>query len=221
MIDVLVADDESAARESIALILDAEDDLCVIGTASGGQQALDMSAKLHPDVVVMDLRMPGMDGIAATQALCNRARPHPAVLALTTFATDEMALGAIRAGAAGFCAKADPPAMLADAVRTVAAGDAVVSPRVLKALLGRLIAPASAPKLPAEMTPREIDVLLLVAQGEPNGTISKALSISDATVRSHVAHLRTKLGARTRAELVVRAWEAGLGSGPTNRSLKR
>jgi len=211
MIDVLVVDDEAAARDSIAIILDAEADLRVLGTAADGRHALDLIGRLHPHVVVMDLRMPGMDGLAATQALGRRPPPQPAVLALTTFATDEMALEAVRAGAAGFCTKADPPGALADAVRTVHRGDAVVSPAVLKTLLRRIARHAPPAALPAGLTPRELEVLRLIARGDTNTDIIAALSISETTVRSHIAHLRAKLHVRTRAELVVRAWEAGLG----------
>lgn len=209
MIDLLVVDDEAAARESMTIILDAEPDLHVLGTAADGQQALDRIDRLHPHVVVMDLRMPGMDGLAASRALAGRPPRQPAVLALTTFATDTMAVEAIRAGAAGFCTKADPPAALAAAIRTVHHGDAVVSPAILKALLGRIVHTGPQRPLPAGLTPRELDVLHRVARGDTNTDIMRHLHISEATVRSHIAHLRTKLRARSRAELVVRAWEAG------------
>jgi DNA-binding NarL/FixJ family response regulator len=207
-VSVLVVDDEPEVRESIEVILGAEPGLRVIGGAGDGEEALRVARHLRPDVVVMDLRMPVLDGVSATRRIQQELSPPPAVLALTTFATDEMALDAIRAGAGGFCSKADPPAALAEAVRTVARGESIVSPAVLRALLGRLVPPE--PAAPADCSARELEVLAIVAEGATNDEVALRLSISEATVRSHLAHLRLKLGARTRAELVVRAWELGL-----------
>jgi DNA-binding NarL/FixJ family response regulator len=204
---VVVVDDETMVQEAISIILDAEDDLEVVGTASNGEEVLARIDELLPDVVVMDLRLPGMGGVAATEALNARGLPL-SVLALTTFATDEAALDALRAGAAGFCAKADPPDALVRAVRAAANGESVVSPGVLRALLPRLS--ASKPRLPASCTEREVEVLALVATGANNSEICSRLHISDATVRSHLYHLRSKLDARSRAELVVRAYQLGL-----------
>lgn len=195
------------------MILGAESDLEVVGTASDGHEALEMASTTRPDVVVMDLRMPGMDGLAATRRLVTGTPPVPAVLALTTFATDEVALDAIRAGAAGFCAKADPPEALAAAVRTVACGDAVVSPPVLRDLLERLVPPAAAVS-PGALSQREAEILGVVAEGASNYEIGRRLCISEATVRTHVQHLREKLSARSRAELVVRAFELGVAHDP-------
>ncbi|PZS21661.1 MAG: DNA-binding response regulator [Acidimicrobiales bacterium] len=218
MIRVVIVDDESIVVESLAMILSCEEDLEVVGTAGDGAEALECVERVGPDVVVMDLKMPGMDGITATRHLVAGGRDHPTVLALTTLATEDLALDAIRAGAAGFCAKADPPGALAQAIRAVAKGDAVVSPIVLGALLNRLVrptGPSPAEAGPAEVgrgacTARERDVLVALSRGETNGQVAAGLFISEATVRTHIGHLRTKLGARNRAELVVRAWERGL-----------
>lgn len=209
MIRVVVVDDEAAARESIAVILESEDDLLVVGLGKDGTEALELSRRLAPDVVVMDLRMPGLDGVSATRHLVDGPGPHPAVLAVTTFATDDLALEAIRAGAGGFCSKADSPDAIVRAVRTVASGEAVVSPGVLHALLGRLVNRVVDP--PEECSARELEVLAVVAEGATNDEIAERLFISEATVRSHIQHLRTKLDARSRVELVVRAQEFGLG----------
>ncbi len=204
---VVVADDEQIVRESIAAILADEDDLAVVGIAASGEQAIAIVDDTHPDVVVMDLRMPGVGGLEAIKILSAAPEPRPALLALTTFATDDVALDAIRAGATGFCSKADPAHHLADAVRTVASGDAIVSPRILRTLLERLAPRPATPPDPDGLTRREMEILHLIAQGATNPEITEALNISDTTVRTHVTHLRRKLHARTRAELVVRAWE--------------
>lgn len=208
VIGVLVVDDEAAVRDSMEVILDAEEDLQVLGAVSDGDEALVAVRRLAPQVVLMDLRMPRLSGVEATRRLVKSAWPCPAVLALTTFATDDMAVEAIRAGAAGFCSKADPPAAIAEAVRTVARGESVVSPGVLRAVLERFVGPAV--QAPADCSARELEVLAVVGEGANNDEVARRLSISEATVRSHVMHLRTKLRARTRAELAVRAWELGL-----------
>jgi len=223
VIRVVIVDDESIVVEALAVILSCEEDLEVVGTAGDGAEALECVERVGPDVVVMDLKMPGMDGITATRHLVAGGRGHPTVLALTTLATEDLALDAIRAGAAGFCAKADPPGALAQAIRAVTKGDAVVSPIVLGALLNRLVGPTGpspaeagpAKAGPAEVgkvacTARERDVLVALSRGENNDEVAARLFISEATVRTHIGHLRTKLGARSRTELVVRAWERGL-----------
>jgi DNA-binding NarL/FixJ family response regulator len=211
---VVIADDEQIVRESVAAILADNDDLTVVGVAASAEEAVAMVNAVHPDVVVMDLRMPGLGGLEAIKILSAAPGPQPAVLALTTFATDDAALDAIRAGATGFCSKADPAHHLADAVRTVASGDAIVSPRVLRTLLERLVPRPATPSAPDGLTRREMEILHLVAQGATNPEITATLTISDTTVRTHVAHLRRKLRARTRAELVVRAWEQHLYDTP-------
>jgi DNA-binding NarL/FixJ family response regulator len=208
VIRVLLVDDEEAVVETMEVILGTEDDLTIVGTAQNGIAALEMVGRVRPDVVVMDLQLPLLDGVSTTKRILAAAPPHPGILALTTFATEEMALDVIRAGASGFCAKTDPPDSIVQAVRTVAQGDAVVSPRVLGALLSRLVPPG--PPAIEQCTAREIEVLSIVAEGAVNAEIAKQLYISEATVRSHIQNLRTKLGARTRAELVVRAYERGV-----------
>ena len=209
-ISVVVADDEQIIRESIAAILADEDDLAVVGIAASGEEAVAMVGAARPDVVVMDLRMPGLGGLEAIKILCAGPEPRCAVLALTTFASDEAALDAIRAGATGFCSKADPANHLADAVRAVASGDAVVSPRVMRALLERLVPRRPSLQAPDGLTRREKEVVNLIARGATNPEIGETLNISIPTVRSHIAKARAKLAARTRAELVVRAWERHL-----------
>ncbi len=208
MIRVLVADDEETVRDSIAVILGAQDDIEVVALAADGREAVELSRSLSPDVVVMDLRMPGVDGVAATRMVVAEGRSTPAVLALTTYASDDSAIAAIRAGATGFCAKVDPSAALADAVRTVAAGDSIVSPGVLRALLGRLAGQEASGGIPC--SPRELEVLAVVAEGAGNAEIARRLFISEGTVRTHIEHLRDKLDAKTRAQLVVRAHQLGL-----------
>ncbi len=208
MIRVVVVDDEPAVLECLSVLLNSEEDLEVVGTAADGAEALNCVDRVRTDVVLMDLKMPGMDGITATRRLTANEKYHPAVLALTTFATEELALAAIRSGAAGFCAKADHPEALGQAVRTVAKGDAVVSPTVLRTLLDRLVRPVEATEVTC--SPRELEVLAVVSEGATNAEVSDRLFISDATVRTHLRHLREKFGARNRAELVVRAWERGL-----------
>jgi DNA-binding NarL/FixJ family response regulator len=205
---VIAVDDEQAARESISLILDFEDDIVMVGTAATGHEAVEAVELLQPDVAVMDLRMPRMDGIEATRHITTRPGNRTSVLALTTFATDDLAISAIRAGAAGFCSKADAALMLASAVRTVASGEAIVSPRVLRVLLHRLI--PAVDQADEVCSAREMEVLRLVAEGLSNPEIADRLVISDATVRTHIQHLRLKLVAKSRAHLVVRAHELGL-----------
>jgi DNA-binding NarL/FixJ family response regulator len=208
MIRVVIVDDEPAVLETMDVILGSEDDLFVIGTARDGVEALELVERTSPDVVVMDLRLPVLDGVSATRRILELPPPHPGILALTTFATDEMAIDVIRAGASGFCAKTDPPDAIVQAVRTVALGDAIVSPRVLGAMLSRLV-PTGA-NVSEQCTARELEVLGIVAEGALNSEIADRLFITEATVRSHVQSLRSKLGARTRAELVVRAYELGV-----------
>jgi DNA-binding NarL/FixJ family response regulator len=206
LIRVVVVDREAMARESIATILEAEEDLDIIGVASDGRQAVRIVSDREPDVAVVDLDVPVIDGVRATRILRKR---HPAlgILAWTTFVREELAFDALRAGATGYCAKSDPPDALVQAVRIVASGESVVSPGVLRALLDRM-RPLD-PQLLVACSPREREVLTLIARGATNTEIAERLVITDATVRTHVQHLRRKLGARTRAELVVRAYELG------------
>jgi DNA-binding NarL/FixJ family response regulator len=211
---VLLADDQPLLRTGFRMVLGGEEDLDIVGEAGDGAEAVDLARRLLPDVVLMDIRMPRMDGVAATKAIVD-ARLPVRVLILTTFDLDEYVVGALRAGASGFLAKDVPAEDLVTAIRTVAAGEAVVAPRILKRLLDRfaesLPDPAAAP--PREMqtlTEREREVLIQVARGLSNAEIARALSVSETTIKTHVGHVLTKLGLRDRVQAVVLAYESGL-----------
>jgi DNA-binding NarL/FixJ family response regulator len=215
VIRVLLADDQSLVRTGFRMILDAEPDIEVVGEAGDGADAVRQVRRLHPDVVVMDIRMPVQDGIAATAELASRTR----VLVLTTFHLDEYVLAALRAGASGFLLKDVEAAKLAEAIRVVSNGDAIVDPAVTRRLLDqftRLPAPAAGkPCRPASvdgLTSREVDVLTLVARGLSNAEIAAELVVTETTVKTHVHHLLTKLNARDRVQLVIFAYDAGLTS---------
>jgi len=223
---VLLVDDQALVRMGFRLILDGSDDLEVVGEAGDGRTAVDQVAALRPDVVLMDVRMPGVDGIEATRRVV-AAHPEVRVLILTTFDLDEHAFAALRAGASGFLLKDATPAELAAAVRTVASGESVVSPRVTRRLLelfaGSLPSGAAAgagsggaggaatgdPRL-AALTPRETEVLRCVADGLSNAEIATRLFLSEATVKTHVGRVLAKLGVRDRVQAVVLAYETGL-----------
>jgi DNA-binding NarL/FixJ family response regulator len=216
-ISVLLADDQPLLRRGFRMILETEDDLTVVAEAGNGEEAVDLARRHAPDVVLMDIRMPGTDGIEATQQIA-AAGPLPKVLVLTTFDLDEYAFGALRAGASGFLLKDVRPAELVAAIRTVAAGDAVVSPRVTRRLLEEYaqVLPLSPdqreqayPQLSA-LTEREREVLVAVAQGLSNAEIAATLYVSEATVKSHVGRILAKLGLRDRVQVVVLAYETGL-----------
>ncbi|MEO7270053.1 MAG: response regulator transcription factor [Knoellia sp.] len=204
MISIVVADDQELVREGLAALLDAEDDLRVVGTAADGAEAVGLVARLEPDVVLMDLRMPEVDGIEATRQLVS-AGVSSRILVLTTFAADEYVFAALRAGASGFLLKDAPRASLMAAVRAVAAGDATVDDSVLKRLVAEHL--DRAPVVPTQglerLTSREKEVLRLVALGRTNGEIARALFVSESTVKTHVARTLAKLGARDRVQLVV------------------
>lgn len=217
-IRVLLVDDQALLRMGFRLVLDDEDDLTVVGEAGDGTEALRQVAALEPDVVLMDVRMPGMNGIEATERIvasgaCSR------VLILTTFDLDEYAFAALRAGASGFLLKDARPAELTAAIRAVSTGDAVVSPRVTRRML-ELFAealpsegPAEAPRGDArlaELTQREREVLLAVAEGLSNAEVAERLFLSEATVKTHVGRILAKLGVRDRVQAVVFAYESGL-----------
>jgi DNA-binding NarL/FixJ family response regulator len=211
---ILLADDQPLLRTGFRMVLGAEDDLDIVGEAGDGAEAVDLARRLLPDVVLMDIRMPRMDGVAATRAIV-AARLPVRVLILTTFDLDEYIVGALRAGASGFLAKDVPAEDLVDAIRTVAAGEAVVAPRILRRLLDRfaesLPDPAAAPRKPLEvLTEREREVLVQVARGLSNAEIGRALSVSETTIKTHVGHVLTKLGLRDRVQAVVLAYESGL-----------
>jgi DNA-binding NarL/FixJ family response regulator len=216
-ISVLLADDQPLLRRGFRMILEAEPDLTVVAEASDGEEAADLARRDAPDVVLMDIRMPGTDGIEATRRI-TAEDAGVRVLVLTTFDLDEYAFGALRAGASGFLLKDVRPAELVAAIRTVAAGDAVVSPRVTRRLLEEYaqVLPLSPtqqeqayPQL-AALTGREREVLVAVAHGLSNAEIAASLYVSEATVKSHVGRILAKLELRDRVQVVVLAYETGL-----------
>jgi DNA-binding NarL/FixJ family response regulator len=216
-ISVLLADDQPLLRRGFRMILEAEDDLTVVAEAGHGEEAVDLARRYGPDVVLMDIRMPGTDGIEATRRI-TAADASVRILVLTTFDLDEYAFGALRAGASGFLLKDVRPAELVAAIRTVAAGDAVISPRVTRRLLEEyaqvlpLTAAQRAQRYPqlSALTEREREVLIAVAQGLSNAEIAASLFVSEATVKSHVGRILAKLGLRDRVQVVVLAYETGL-----------
>ncbi len=212
-ISVLVVDDQELMRMGLKMVLGAHPDIEVIGEAGNGDEAVRRASELRPDVVLMDVRMPVVDGVTATSRIV-AAGEGVRVLVMTTFDLDEHALGALRAGASGFLLKDTPPEDLISAIRSVAAGDAVVSPKVTKRLLDRLVAedPTSLrdPKILDVLTAREREVLEQIAVGRSNAEIAAALFLSEATVKTHVGRVLTKLGLRDRVQAVVLAYETGL-----------
>ncbi|BCB77137.1 response regulator transcription factor [Phytohabitans flavus] len=211
---ILLADDQPLLRTGFRMVLGAEEDLDIVGEAGDGTEAVDLARRLLPDVVLMDIRMPRLDGVAATRAIVD-ARLPVRVLILTTFDLDEYVVGALRAGASGFLAKDVPAEDLVTAIRTVAAGEAVVAPRILKRLLDRFAdslpdPSATPPKALDSLTEREREVLVQVARGLSNAEIASALSVSETTIKTHVGHVLTKLGLRDRVQAVVLAYETGL-----------
>ncbi|WP_405432975.1 response regulator [Micromonospora sp. NBC_00617] len=211
---ILLADDQPLLRTGFRMVLGAEGDLDVVAEAGNGVEAVELSRRLLPDVVLMDIRMPRMDGVAATRAIVDSRLPVR-VLVLTTFDLDEYVVGALRAGASGFLAKDVPAEELIAAIRTVAGGDAVVAPRILRRLLERfadlLPDPAATPSAAlSTLTDREREVLVQVARGLSNAEIAAVLSVSETTVKTHVGHVLTKLRLRDRVQAVVLAYESGL-----------
>lgn len=218
---VLVVDDQPMVRTGFAVILDAEPDITVVGEAGDGEQAITLAVTLAPDVIIMDVRMPGMDGIAATAAIC--AQTSARVLMLTTYDLDEYVYEALRAGASGFLLKTMRRQDLVDAVRVVAAGEALLAPTVTRRLIAELVtrpraggAPdgTGAAALPtarlAELSPRETDTLRQLARGLSNAEIAAELFVTEHTVKTHVSNLLAKLGLRDRVQAVVLAYESGL-----------
>ena len=213
MIRVLVVDDQALVRGGFRMILDAQKDIEVVGEAADGREALDKAAELAPDVVLMDIRMPRLDGLEATRRLVERGR-SPRVLMLTTFDADEYVYAAMKAGASGFMLKDLRPEDLADAVRIVARGDALLAPtitrRLIEQFVRRPLASGGPPGQLGELTERELEVLRLVARGYSNAEIASSFSLSEATVKTHLTHILTKLNLRDRVQAVVLAYETGL-----------
>jgi DNA-binding NarL/FixJ family response regulator len=214
VIRVLIVDDQTLVREGFRMILDAQEDIDVVGEAADGLEASTQARALRPDVVLMDVRMPGRDGLEATREIL-REMPETHVLILTTFDLNEYVYEAMKAGASGFLLKDVPRSQLIEGVRTVANGDALLAPAITRRLIEQFVRrpPASVRALPAkldELTPREAEVLKLVAQGHSNAEIAAELYVSDATVKTHVAHALTKLDLRDRVHAVVFAYESGL-----------
>ena len=227
MIRVVLADDEALIREGLRLILEAQEDIEVVAEAATGSEAVACVEEVGPDVVLMDIQMPGTTGIEATRAITAAQRSsaaHPVqVLVLTTFDRDDYVYEALRAGASGFLLKSAPPARLVDAVRLVAAGEALLAPTVTRRLIEdhvrRAQPSADAAGFVASLTPREVEVVRLIARGLSNGEIADELVVGASTVKTHVNRILAKLGLRDRVHIVVGAYESGLVSASTNESV--
>ena len=214
MIKVVLADDQELVRTGFRMILRAEEDLAVVGEAADGDEAVALAARLRPDVVLMDIRMPRMDGLAATRKILGQPATHTRVLILTTFDEDAYVFEALRAGASGFLLKDVPPEQLAAGIRVVAQGEALLAPTITKRLIQEFA--VAAPPDPApprgydELTDREREVFGLIARGLSNAEIAAELIVSETTVKTHVARVLMKLGLRDRVQCVVLAYESGL-----------
>lgn len=210
---VVLAEDQALVRAGLVMIVESQEDFEVVGEAADGAQAVDMVARTRPDVVLMDVRMPVMDGIAATAQIVERT-PSSRVIVLTTFDRDEHAFAALRAGASGFLLKSARAEVLVEAIRTVHRGDAVIAPTTTRRLLDQvaptLPGPVREPPELARLTSREREVLVEVATGASNAEIAQRLFLSEATIKTHVGRLLSKLGARDRVQIVVLAYECGL-----------
>jgi DNA-binding NarL/FixJ family response regulator len=214
-IRVLLVDDQALVRGGLRMIVDAQSDLEVVGEAADGREAIEAFHRLKPDVIVMDIRMPNLDGVEATRRLAGAESPYRArVLVLTTFDLDEYVYEALRAGASGFMLKDAPPSDLIGAIRVVAAGDALLAPSVTKRLIGSFL--AKAPPKPQsrealeQLTDREIEVLRLIARGLSNAQIAETLVVGETTVKTHVARLLDKLDLQNRVQAAILAYESGL-----------
>jgi DNA-binding NarL/FixJ family response regulator len=215
VIRVLLADDQQVVRMGFRMVLEGEDDIEVVGEVGDGAAAIAAADALRPDVVLMDVRMPTMDGIAATQVIAQRC-PDVRVVVITTFELDEYVVGALRAGAAGFLLKNIEPAALIDAVRTVVRGDALIDPAMTRSLIDYAMRqrdePAGAvdPQLLEQLSSREREVLTMLSRGMSNAQVAAALFLGEATVKSHVSNMLVKLQLRSRVQAVVLAYETGL-----------
>ena len=209
---VLLADDQALVRAGFRMIIDDQDDMQVVGEAGDGQQAVHLAKRTRPHVVLMDIRMPNMDGIEATKQLA--AQPEaPRIVILTTFDLDEYVYHALTAGASGFLLKDLPPAELVAAIRAVAAGDALLAPPITRRLIEQFVRRQPAPDLTRlldALSDRELDVLRLIAQGRSNAEIAGALLLGESTIKTHVGHLLDKLTLRDRVQLAIFAYESGL-----------
>ncbi len=216
MISIVVADDHEVVRAGFAALLDTQPDFTVLGTAADGAEAVRRCRELAPDVVLMDVRMPGTDGIEATRQIVSGGHESTKVLILTTFDLDEYVFDGLRAGASGFLLKDATAERLFDAVRIVAAGEALLAPAVTRRLIGEFAriqphgGPRAAPAALSALTPRETEVLRLVAEGLSNPEIAMRLVVTEETVKTHVSRLLAKLGLRDRTQAVVAAYESGL-----------
>ena len=215
-IRVLVADDQSMVRAGFRMLLTGQEDIEVVAEASNGLEAVDKAARFRPTVVLMDIRMPELDGLKATRRILD-ANPDARILILTTFDLDEYVYEALSIGASGFVLKDDPPEQLLAAIRTVAAGDALLSPTVTKRVIARFtrMPRPEPPKELEELTEREVEILRLIASGLSNAEIGEELHISETTVKTHVTHVLQKLNLRDRVQAVVLAHQTGMFEAPT------
>ena len=212
MTRVAIVDDQALMRDAFTMMLDVQDDLTVVGAAADGRAGVELCRETNPDVVLMDVRMPNMDGIEATRIICDDPAVTTKVLVLTTFDLDEYVFAAMRAGASGFLLKDTPAKDLVEAVRVIARGDALLAPSVTKRLIEEFVKqpePTERATLPADLTDREHEALRLLAQGMSNREIAAAMFIGEATAKTHVSRLLTKLGVRDRVQAVVLAYESG------------
>jgi len=211
-IRVLIADDQQLVRSGFRMMLEAEGDIEVVGEAADGQEAVDLARKLEPEVALLDLRMPRMDGIQATELIARSSGTATRVLVVTTFDADEYVYAALRAGASGFLLKDAPPEELAVAVRVIAAGEALLAPSVTRRLIEEFarMQPSRESHDLESLTERELEVLRLVARGLSNAEIAQELVIGETTVKTHVGNVLMKLGLRDRAQAVVVAYESGV-----------
>ncbi|TQM74392.1 LuxR family two component transcriptional regulator [Thermopolyspora flexuosa] len=211
---VLIADDQQLVRTGFQMILDAQPDIEVVAAVADGVEAVEQARRLRPDVCLLDIRMPRLDGLEATRLLAGPGVPDPMrVVIVTTFDLDEYVYGALRAGACGFLLKDSGPTLLIEAVRAAAVGDSLVSPSVTVRLLKHLARPTPQARRPREpLTERELDVVRLVARGRTNQEVAAELFVSLSTVKTHLGSIQAKLGARNRVEIAAWAWESGIVS---------